>query len=95
MEDYFDKSTTCLRRKRNNDIIVIGTGCNSSMGCKSGRKIDSPLGCFGLNHTNESGVRFLTYLAINILKVATTLRKNITQRGFIHEARTYVRLTIL
>ena len=42
------------------------------MGCKSGREIDSPLGCFGLNHTNESGLRFLTYLAINNLKVATT-----------------------
>ena len=34
------------------------------MGCKSGREIDSPLGCFGLNHTNESGLRFSTYLAI-------------------------------
>ena len=29
--------------KRNNDIIVIGTDCNSSMGCKSAREIDSPL----------------------------------------------------
>ena len=63
--DYFDKLTTCHRRKWNNDIIVIWTDCNSSMGCKSGREIDSPLGCFGLNHTNESGLRFLTYLAIN------------------------------
>ena len=47
-EAYFEKLTTCLRGKRNNDIIVIGTdcNCNSSMGCKSGRKIDSPLVCF-------------------------------------------------
>ena len=76
-EDYFDKLTTCLRRKRNNDIIVIGTDCNSSMGCKSDREIDSPLGCFGLNHTNESGLRFLTYLAINNLRVtATSFKKN-------------------
>ena len=36
-EGYFDKLITCLRRKRNKDIIVIGTDCNSSMGCKSGR----------------------------------------------------------
>ena len=64
-EDYFDKLTICLQRKRNNNIAVIGTDSNSSMGCKSGRQIDSPLGCFGLNHTNESGLRFLTYLAIN------------------------------
>ena len=71
-ENCFDKLTTCLRRKRNNDIIVIGTDCNSGVGRKSGRKIDSPLGCFGLNHTNESGLRFLAYLAINNLKVATT-----------------------
>ena len=41
------------------------------MGCKSGREIDSLLGCFGLNHTNESGLHFLTYLAFNNLKVAT------------------------
>ena len=71
-EDYFDKLTTCLQRKQNNDIIIIGTDCNSSMGFKSGREIDSPLGCFGLNHTNESRLPFLTYLAINNLKVATT-----------------------
>ena len=44
LEEYFDKLTTCLRRKWNNDTIVIGTDCNSSMGCKSGREIDSPLG---------------------------------------------------
>ena len=30
-EDYFDKVTICLRRKRNNDITVIGTDSNSSM----------------------------------------------------------------
>ena len=35
-EDYFDKLTICLWRKRNNDIIVIGTDCNSSRGCKPG-----------------------------------------------------------
>ena len=64
-EECFGKLTTCLQSKQNNDIIVIGTDCNSSMSCKSGREIDSPLGCFGLNHTNESRLRFLTYLAIN------------------------------
>ena len=36
-EGYFDKLITCLRRKRNKDIIVIGTDCNSCMGCKSGK----------------------------------------------------------
>ena len=47
------------------------------MGCKSGREIDSPLGCFGLNHTNESGLRFSTYLAINNPQVATTFKKKL------------------
>ena len=42
------------------------------MGFKLGREIDSRLRCFGLNHANESGLRFLTYLGINNLKVATT-----------------------
>ena len=41
------------------------------MGCKSSGEIDSPLGCFKLNHTNETVLRFLTYLAVNNLKVAT------------------------
>ena len=41
------------------------------MGCKSGREIGSLLECFGLNHTNESGLRLLTCLAINNLEVAT------------------------
>ena len=58
------------------------------MGCKSGREIDSPLGCFGLNHTNESGLRFSTYLAIlNIYlrfstynpKVATNFKKKLRE----------------
>ena len=67
------------------------------MGCKSSGEIDSPLGCFELNHTNESVRRFLTYLAVNNLKVATMSfkKKKITQRGFTHETRNYIRLTIL
>ena len=35
------------------------------------RETDSPLGFFRLNHTNESDL-FLTYVAINNLKVAAT-----------------------
>ena len=81
-EDYFDKLATCFWRKQNYVIIVIGTDCNSSMGCKSGREIDSRLGCFGLNHTNQSGLHFLTYLAINNLKVATA---SFLRHGFIQE----------
>ena len=70
--------------KRNNDIIVIGTDCNSSMGCKSDREIDSLSGCFGLNHTNESGLCFLTYLAINNLKVVTTSFKKKLYAAWVH-----------
>ena len=58
--------------EKKNDMIVIRTYCNSSMGYYSGREIGIPLGCFGLNHTNESGLRFLAYLAINNLQVTTT-----------------------
>ena len=49
------------------------------MGCKSGGEIDSPLGWFELNHTHESGLRFLTYLAVN--KVATMSFKKKTLRN--------------
>ena len=48
------------------------------------REIDSPLGCFRLNHTNESGLRFLTYLTINDLKVATTSFKKKHYAAWIH-----------
>ena len=54
-----------------NDILVIGTDTNSSMGHAS-ENDDGPLGNFGLPHVNDSGRRFLSYLSINNLSVMTT-----------------------
>lgn len=66
--------TTCLNRKRNDDILVIGCDCNSSMGVNRSKE-SGPLGNFGISHVNDSGKRMLSYLAIQELKVVTTCFK--------------------
>ncbi|XP_066926757.1 uncharacterized protein [Clytia hemisphaerica] len=55
--------TTCLNRKRNDDILVIGCDCNSSMGVNRSKE-SGPLGNFGISHVNDSGKRMLSDLAI-------------------------------
>ena len=74
-DEYLDKLTTCIKRKRKSDIFIIGTDTNSSMRTVSVRS-DGPLGCFGLNHVNESGEHFLSYLSINNLAVVTFFKKH-------------------
>ena len=69
-DSYFLQIDRCMARKNKKDILVIGTDCNSSMGCQNG--IDGPLGRFGIPHVNDSGRRFLSYLLINNLAVMTT-----------------------
>ena len=56
--DFFDKLSTCISRKRAEDILVIGADCNASMGLDATR--NSPLGRFGLSYVNASGKRFLS-----------------------------------
>ena len=70
-DDYFEQLSSCIARKKTNDILVIGTDSNSSMGCAN-ENDDGPLGTFGLPHVNDSGRRFLTYLSVNNLSVMTT-----------------------
>ena len=72
--EYLDKLTTCIIWKCKSDILIIGTDANSSMETDSGHS-DGPSGCFGLNHVNESGKGFLSYLSINNLAVVTTFFK--------------------
>ena len=68
---FFEQLDSCIARKTSNDILVIGTDTNSSMG-HAIENDDGPLGNFGLPHVNDSGRRFLSYLSINNLSVMTT-----------------------
>ena len=55
--------------EQHNHILIIGTVCNSSMGCAPSRN-DGLLGSFGQRHVDDSGKHFLSYLAISNLTVA-------------------------
>ena len=79
--EFFASLNRCIARKRNDDVLLIGSDTNSSMGClKSDADFaigqQSPLGRFGLKHENNSGLRFSSYLAINnYLALTTYFRK--------------------
>ena len=70
-DDYLEKFTNCINKRRNDDILIIGSDCNASVGCAT-ENDNGPLGKFGLNHMNSECIRFLTHLAIHELKVSTT-----------------------
>ena len=81
-DDFFDNLDRCNARKQRGDILLIGADTNSSMGCKG--SIDErivtpqqhPLGQFGLQHTNNAGERFVSYLAVkNLVTLTTFFRK--------------------
>lgn len=82
-DEYLENLLTCINRKREEDILIIGSDCNSSIGCSTD-KDDGPLGRFGLSHTNASGLRFYSFLAMNELKAATTCFKKKTYATWIH-----------
>jgi len=66
---YLDNLSTCMNKKRKGDILIVGSDCNSSIGCNSGTD-DGPLSMYGLSHMNASGLRFFSFLAIHQLKAA-------------------------
>ena len=79
-EQYYDQLDACIARKQAGDILVIGTDCNASIGVKSIRDevegvnggYRGPAGLHGFPHVNDSGRRFLNYLATNTLVATTT-----------------------
>ena len=80
---YLDNLTTCIERRQKSDILIIGTDSNSSIGCAP-EQTDGTIGMYGLDHVNESGKRFLSYLNINHLTVATTRFKKKQYATWIH-----------
>ena len=80
---FFEQLDRCIARKKREDILVIGTDSNSSMG-RATEQNDGPLSSFGLPHVNESGRRFLSYLTINQLAAMTTSFKKKSYATWIH-----------
>ena len=73
-EDYYDRLDKCIQRRRRDDILIIGTDSNSSIGTSSiGHR--GPVGQFGLSHVNAAGRRFRAYLATSNFVAASTCFK--------------------
>ena len=77
---YYDQLDTCISRRLANDILIIGTDSNASIGVKSSVNgtegansgYSGPVGLHGLPHVNDSGRRLQNYLSTNTLFAATT-----------------------
>ena len=82
-DTYFDNLFSCTSKKREGDILIVGSDCNSSIGCNS-ETDNGPLGKFGLSHMNASGLRFVSFLAMHQLKAATTWFKKKSYATWIH-----------
>ena len=85
-QEFFSDLDDCIAKRQGKDILVIGSDTNSSMGYSIQHSDDSrhSLGRFGLQHVNDAGRRFLSYLAIsNLLTITTCFRKK-TYATWIH-----------
>ena len=79
-EVYYNRLQGCIERRRKDDILLIGTDSNASIGRNLAPSDDienqsSPRGVYGLTHENLSGRRFRTFLSVNNLKATTTFFK--------------------
>ena len=92
---YFEQLDRCMVRRQNADILIIGSDCNSSMGHAT-ENWGGPLGYYGVQHSNDSGRRLLSYLSVNNMKVATKcFKKRAIQHGFTHVVKTHTKLITL
>ena len=79
---YFDQLSSCIAKKHHNDIVLIGSDTNSSMGTSS--ETEDPVGNFGISHINNSGRRYRSYLSINNLSAMTSCFKKNDYGTWIH-----------
>ena len=84
--NFFDEIDVCISKKLVNDIVIIGSDTNSSMGCFDRTDKDTTfcLGKFGLPYVNDSGKRFASHLAINDLLAITTCFQKHNYATWIH-----------
>ena len=83
-DEYLENVDRCISRKPSNDILVIGSDTNSSMGCTERDEAQRHLGRFGLKHTNNAGLRLSSYLAINNFVALTTCFRKRQYGTWIH-----------
>ena len=70
-QDYYERVQECIDRRRPQDILLIGSDCNSSIGT-SFSKESTVVGSFDLQHTNQSGRRLINFLAVNNMSAVST-----------------------
>ena len=73
-KDYYEKLQACIDRRKQQDILMIGSDCNASIGINPTNE-ESVVGQYGLKHTNHSGRRLKNFLAVNNLCSTTTYFK--------------------
>ena len=76
-DDFFERLELCIKRKRKNDVLILGCDTNSSMGTAERNEINkNSIGKFGLHHRNRAGIRFNTFLEVNgLIALSTYFRK--------------------
>ena len=85
-EEFFELLSTCVARKTESDILLIGSDVNSSLGTmrRQGQSVMPSVGPFGLRHTNPSGYRLRTFLETNSFVAATTYFKKKSYATWTH-----------
>ena len=70
-QEYYDRLQECIDRRRSQDILLIGSDCNSSIGTSLTRE-STVVGMYGLKHLNQSGRRLINFLAVNNMSAVST-----------------------
>ena len=85
-DQFFNDLDKCIAMKQPNDILLIGSDTNSSMGRNECRVNETKpsLGRFGLPYTNDAGRRFSSYLEIKDLLAITTCFQKPRYATWIH-----------
>lgn len=77
-DTFLESVDRCLSRMEHDDILVMGTDTNSSMGITvpdDNDKHTKPIGQFGARHQNAAGERFASYLSVSNMRAVTTFFK--------------------
>ena len=70
-DKYHQELKLCVAAAGKEDILLIDTDANASMGVHTGER-DSVLSPFGIRHQNQSGVELNDFCTVNGLVAATT-----------------------
>ena len=96
-DNYYNQLDKCIQRRRRDDILVIGTDSNSSVGTAISvnnhhNSYRGPVGKFGLSHVNDAGGRFRSYLATRNLVASSTCFK---KRNYGNQIKSIVYFTLV